>query len=163
MNIILIGFMGSGKSSVAHLLAKKLNMSCKETDNLLLRQSGRKTIKEIFALDGEIRFRGLEIDQAKQLSKENNVVISTGGGMVINKICIDMLKQNGKVIFLSTSFKEIEKRLKGDVSRPLFADKAKALKLFQFRQHLYKEYADVIIRTDGKTIEEITNLIIKKI
>jgi len=162
MNIILIGFMGSGKSSVAAVLAQKLKCPHVETDELILKKSERKNVKELFSLDGEIRFREMEIDIAKKICAEKNTIISTGGGIVINKICIDYLKQHGTVIFLSTSFTEIVKRLHGDNSRPLFANKSFAQKLFQFREGLYKEYADIIISTDGKSMNEITNLIIKK-
>ena len=79
MNIILIGFMGSGKSSVAALLAQKIKWPIRETDELVKEQSGRKNIKELFLLDGEIRFRELEIEVAKQISVEKNIIISTGG------------------------------------------------------------------------------------
>ena len=83
--------------------------------------------------------------------------------MVINKLCIDYLKQNGLVIYLDTSFEEILMRLEGDNTRPLFENKQKAKKLFQFRKNLYKRYADIIVKTDKKSIGEITNLILKKI
>ncbi len=163
MNIILIGFMGSGKSSVAAALSRKLKCRCIETDTAILERSGRKSIKEIFLLDGEMRFREMEMEIAKKMSSESDAVISTGGGMVINKICIDYLKRNGKVIFLSTSFAEITRRLQGDDTRPLFADREAAQKLFAFRKRLYKQYADVITDTDNRSIDEIINIILKKI
>jgi shikimate kinase len=163
MNIILIGFMGSGKSSVAQALSKAMNHVHIETDKQVLELSGRESINDIFLLDGENTFRELEICVAKKLKNTDHSVISTGGGMVINRLCIDYLKKNGKIVYLQTSFGEIEKRLKGDESRPLFKDIAKARKLFQFRQHLYGEYADVLVDTDLKSVDEITNIILKKI
>jgi len=163
MNIILIGFMGSGKTSVAVKLAKKIKCNPYETDVLVLARSGRKSIKEIFSHDGEIRFREMEVEVAKELSKKNNAVISTGGGMVMNKLCIDYLKQNGTVIYLYATFEEIEKHLEGDTTRPLFTDIAAAKKLFHFRKKLYKQYADIAIITNGMSIEEIVNSIAKKI
>lgn len=162
-NIILIGFMGSGKSTVAALLSKKLRVNCIETDKEVLARSHRKSIGEIFAKDGEMWFRELELEVASHLGDKKDVVISTGGGMVVNKICIDHLKQNGVVIYLETSFEVIAKRLKGDDTRPLFSDVNKAKKLFQFRKHLYEEYADIRINTDKLTAEEITNSIMNKI
>ncbi|MFZ2025976.1 MAG: shikimate kinase [Microgenomates group bacterium] len=162
-NIVLIGFMGSGKSTVADLLSKKLQRNCIETDAVVLANSQRKSIGEIFAKDGEMRFRELELEVSSHLGDRKDVVISTGGGMVINKLCIDYLKQNGVVIYLETSFEVIEKRLKGDNTRPLFSDVKKARKLFQFRKHLYEEYEDFRITTDNQTAEEITNSILKKI
>ena len=81
----------------------------------------------------------------------------------MNKITIDYLKENGKIIFLKTSFKTILDRLINDVSRPLFKDKSKARKLFLFRENLYNEYADLIINTDNLTVEEVVNDLIKNI
>lgn len=153
--------MGSGKSSVAGELAKKMKLKIQETDKLVLSKSRRASINDIFALDGEIRFREMEIEIAKQLRSTINSVVSTGGGMVSNKICIDYLKQNGVVIYLNASFREITERLEGDTTRPLFAQKVSAKKLFLLRKKLYEEYADIIISTDGKSISEITNSIIK--
>ena len=83
--------------------------------------------------------------------------------MVINKICLDYLKRDGRIIFLATSFGEIVSRLDGDSTRPLFQDRVAARKLFNFRKKLYQECADVTIQTDKKTVDTITNLIIKKI
>jgi len=163
MNIILIGFMGSGKSSVAEALSRKLKRRHIETDSSILEQSGRSSIKELFLLDGEMRFREMEIEIAKEIGAKSDAIISTGGGIVINKICIDYLKRNGKVIFLSTSFAEIVRRLQGDDSRPLFADKEAAQQLFTFRKRLYKQYANVTVDTDDRSIDEIINIILKKI
>jgi len=98
---------------------------------------------------------------SKKLSARKNIIISTGGGMVINKICIDYLRKRGVVIYLKASFEEIVKRLKGDKSRPLFHDQLIAKKLFQFRHALYKEYADKEINTDGKSVEEVISSLLK--
>jgi len=162
-NIILIGFMGSGKSSVASELAKKMQLAQLETDKLVLSFSKRKSISEIFSLDGEIQFRELELIAAKKLSKKKNSIISTGGGMVINKLCIDHLKKNGTVVFLQTTFDVIVKRLEGDTTRPLFINKDKAKKLFLFRENLYKEYADITVNTNLLSVGQITNLIFSKL
>ena len=155
--------MGSGKSSVAEALSRKLKRRHIETDSSILEQSGRSSIKELFLLDGEMRFREMEIEIAKEIGAKSDAIISTGGGIVINKICIDYLKRNGKVIFLSTSFAEIVRRLQGDDSRPLFADKEAAQQLFTFRKRLYKQYANVTVDTDDRSIDEIINIILKKI
>lgn len=161
MKLILIGFMGSGKTTVGNLLAKKLNLEVIEMDELIIKQEG-KSINNIFSQDGEIKFRELETQIAKDLDIKNNVVISTGGGVVTNKKNIDYLKKNGKIIFLKTSFTEIEKRLKNVKDRPLFKDKKKAKELFIFRQSLYEEYADLIVNTNGRSVEEVTYEIISQ-
>lgn len=162
-NIVLIGFMGSGKSTVAEMLSKKLQRRRIETDGEVLVSSKRKSIADIFAQDGEMAFRELELKIASSLKDVNDTVISTGGGMVVNKLCIDYLKRNGIIVYLETSFEAIEKRLEGDDTRPLFSDLDKARKLFGFRKHLYEEYADIRITTDNQTAEEITNSIMEQI
>lgn len=155
MKIILIGFMGSGKTSVGKELSKKLRYSCIEMDEFILKASRRNNVNEIFDKDGEIKFRKLEIVTAKKLSDKDNVVVSCGGGIVMNKINIDHLKQNGLVVFLNTSFETIKKRLDHDTTRPLFRDLKKAKKLYDFRQPLYLEYSNIIISTDDKTINKV--------
>jgi shikimate kinase len=160
MNIVLIGFMGSGKTVVAEKLSKKLKMEHIEMDELVLKKTGRKSINEIFDRDGETKFRELEIEVAKELSGKNNVVISTGGGIVFNKIILDYLRENGFVVSLRVSFAEAKRRLEKFHDRPLFRDIRMARKLYFFRKPLYREYSDVSVRTDGKTIEQVTNAIL---
>jgi len=159
MKLILIGFMGSGKTTISKALGKKFNLEVIEMDDIVLKKSGRSSVSEIFDKDGERRFREIEIEVAKNLSSKNNCIISTGGGVIINKIIIDYLIQQGKVVFLKTSFEEIKKRLSKDdnINRPLFKDKKLMKKIFNFRQLLYEEYADLIINTDNKTVNEIVN------
>lgn len=162
--IILIGFMGAGKSTIGFLLAKKLKIDFIEMDDLVLKKSQRKNISEIFKIDGEIKFREFEIEVAKELSNKKEGVVSTGGGVVMNKIILDYLKKEaGIVIFLKTSFFEIVSRLKNIGDRPLFKNIEFAQKLFNFRQNLYLEYADFIVETDNKIPRLIVDEIIKLI
>lgn len=163
MKIVLIGFMGSGKSSIAKKLAERLDLEFIEMDELCIKKSRRNSISEIFEKDGEIIFREIEIYTAKDLINRENVIISAGGGVVMNKINLDYLKKNGIVIFLDTAFEIIEKRLMDDNTRPLFKDKKKAKQLYDFRLPLYKYYADVIINTDNKSVEEIAKEIVSRI
>ena len=153
--------MGSGKTTVANILAKKLNLEVIEMDDLIVKKTG-KSISQIFNEDGETRFRELEIKVAKSLAKKDKCIISTGGGVVINKININHLKENGTIIFLKTSFLEINKRLKNIKDRPLFNNKKATKKLFIFRQKIYEEYADLIINTDKKSVEKIIYEIISQ-
>jgi len=145
MNIVLIGFMGSGKTSVAKILAKRLGREAIEMDDLILKKSRRKSINEIFEKDGEKIFRSLEARAAEELSFAENKIISTGGGIVMNKKNMARLKKNGKIIYLKDSFEKIKQRLKKDQTRPLMASREKAKTLFQKRQPLYLRYADEII------------------
>jgi len=159
MKIILIGFMGSGKTTVADILAKKLNLGVIEMDQLILTKSGRNNISEIFSLDGEKHFRNLETIVAKEISKLDNVIVSTGGGIVMKKRNQKHLKK-GVIFFLKTSFSIIDRRLKNDKTRPLFKDKETARKLFDTRQNLYEKFADKTIITDDKTVNEVANCLV---
>lgn len=154
--------MGSGKTTVANVLAKKINLEVMETDQLLLKKSGRNSISEIFSIDGEKHFRDLETAVVKDISKLNNVVVSTGGGVVMKDRNLNFLKE-GKIFFLKTSFRMIEKRLKNDHTRPLFKDKIKAKKLFNLRQSKYEKWADQIILTDKKTINQVVISLMKNL
>lgn len=160
MKIILIGFMGSGKTTVANVLAKKLNLEVIEMDELILKSSGRESISDIFSLDGEEHFRDLETKIAKKISTMDNVAISTGGGVVMKGRNKNLLK-TGNIIFLKTSFKTLENRLIGDSSRPLFKDREKAKKLFNLRQNIYEEWADKVIITDKKSADQVVSNLIK--
>lgn len=164
MKIILIGFMGSGKSTISRLLGEKLNFKALDTDDLVEKKSGMTTA-EIFDKHGETRYRELEIDVSRELKNIQNHIIATGGGVILNSVIIDYLKMNnGIVIFLKTSFKEIVRRVsKHKRPRPLFKNSVQAEKLYEFRLPIYEEYSDFIIKTDNKEINAIADEIIFKI
>jgi shikimate kinase len=160
MNIILIGFMGSGKSTVAKHLSQLLDIPFLEMDDLVYQKTGAQNMQEVFALGGEILLRETEIAIAKEYAAKKNLIISTGGGVVLNKIILDYFKkEGGKVIFLNASFETIAKRLHKDDSRPLFQDLTSAKKLYDFRLPLYINYADVILDVDTLSIEKIASKI----
>jgi len=177
MKIIFIGFMAAGKSFFSKRLAERLNMERIDMDGMVLRQSGRASVSEIFEKDGETKFRELEIATAKSFGKKDNVIIDSGGGVVLNKIILDYLRIDGVVVFLDSPLAVIEKRLKGDKARPLWQDKERFRRLYKLRLSLYREYSDVMVKTgsslffsaDGKShkmtpaAEKILELIIKKI
>ncbi len=161
MKIILIGFMGSGKSIIAERLSDMLDIKNIEMDDLVLAKSDRKSINEIFEEDGEECFRKLEAQIAAELSNREDAIVATGGGVGINKELLNVL--GGVSIYLETDFKEIEKRLKNDKDKPLFRDIEKTKKLYKERKPLYEKNADHIISTDGKNIDDIVQEIIKKL
>jgi len=148
MNIILIGFMGSGKSTVGKHLSALLQLPLVEMDELVLHKTASQTVHEVFAKGGELLWRDTEIAVAKELQSKTDLVISTGGGVVLNKIILDYL--NGKVIYLKTSFDHLVKRIAGDTNRPLFHKDH-----YEFRLPLYHHYADEVIETDSQTPAEI--------
>ena len=156
MNIILIGFMGSGKSTVAKSLSELLNLPFLEMDDLVYQKTNTQNMDEVFALGGEILLRETEIEIAKEYAEKKNGIISTGGGVILNKITLDYFKKTGgKVIFLNARFDTIVKRLEGTNSRPLFKEIKSAQKLYHFRLPMYFHYADVVIDVDSKPVENI--------
>lgn len=165
MKIILIGFMGSGKSAVAAELAHMLGWAKIEMDELALKKSGRKDVNVVFNQDGEARWRELEIAVAKKLRTADNIIISTGGGVVMNQVIFSYLKNKPQtvVIYLSAEFATLRRRLRGDKTRPLFKDIKKAQRLYALREPLYRHYADIVINTDNKTPTAIARGVIGKL
>ncbi|MFX0141001.1 MAG: shikimate kinase [Candidatus Hodarchaeota archaeon] len=161
-NIALIGFMGTGKTTIGEKLAKLLNMNFIELDEFIEELAG-KTIPHIFREQGEIRFREYEIEACKKVSNKKNVVIACGGGVVLNKINIDYLKQKAIIVYLETSPSVIYERTmkEGKEKRPLL-DNPNPMKsitdLLQFRVPFYKAAAQYTINT-----EKDIDLIIKEI
>lgn len=162
MKIVLIGFMGSGKTTVSKLLAKKMKSQLIEMDDEIVKNSGRRSVIEIFEKDGEAHFRKLEKELAEELVNSDDIIISSGGGVVTISETIKSLRKNGQTIFLETSFEEVAKRLEGDSTRPLFQNRELAKERFEDRKELYHKNADIIITTDSKTPEEIVNEIVNK-
>ena len=165
MKISLIGFMGSGKTSVGHELSTLLNFEFIEMDRIVLERAHYHDMKELFAKKGEIHLREWEISLAKEWQKKDNAIISTGGGVVMNKIITDYLKeQNGTVIYLHAPFAILNARVvKDNTPRPLFENGQEAYMLYRLRLPLYKKYADMTIRTKGKNSERIAQEIVLKL
>ncbi len=165
-NIVLIGFMGTGKTTVGRLLAQKLGRKFIETDSVIERLAG-KSIPQIFQSDGEIAFRELEIEAIKETARSKRAVIAGGGGIVLNKINIDRLKENGKIVYLTAAPREIIKRVAaGAGQRPLLevGNPALAVRdLLRFRKPFYERSADIIINTANMDIEAIAGQIIDRL
>lgn len=161
MKITLIGFMGSGKTSVAQQLGHLLRLPVLEMDDLILKKTNAKNMHEAFAIGGELLIREKEIEIAKEYSTIDNTIISSGGGIVMNKIVLDYLKMTfGKVVFLNASFSTIACRLADDKLRPLFSNIQDVEALYRFRLPLYLKYSDQVIETDGKTVDRIAEEIV---
>jgi shikimate kinase len=163
MKIVIIGFMYSGKTSVAVILSRKLELQLIEMDDFVLKKSRRKSIPEIFEKDGESVFRQLEKDIVQELKERKKTVISTGGGVGVNKTVVSDLRSDGIIIFLHATFPTILKRMGNDVSRPLFQNKSKAEALYKTRLPLYQKHADFTIQTDNKSVLQISEEIIQVI
>lgn len=163
-NIILIGFMGSGKTSIGVQLAKRLGYTFQDTD-LLIEKKCNKTIRNIFSEEGENYFRRLETQVITDLCGElNHTVLSVGGGLPITEGNSEILRRLGQVIFLKVSKETIKKRLKGDTTRPLLAGQdaeKKVEELLQYREPIYEATAHYTVVTDDKSFECIMDEIIK--
>ena len=163
MKIILIGFMGSGKSTVAPLLAQKLGLRSIEMDDLIVVKAGGKAIKTIFSEGGEMAFRELETAVAKDLQTENDVVISTGGGVVTDKINLKYLGTQAVVVELLADFDTSLRRIGSDIPRPLFEDVPAANALYKQRAPIYQAAASLHIDTTNKPVEAIAEEIARKV
>ena len=160
-NIILTGFMGTGKSSVGKVLAERLGYRFIDIDELIVAESDL-TIIEIFASHGEQHFRALETEMLKRIESERGLVVSTGGGAVINPENRRRMRSAGRVVNLSASAETIKKRLMGDAERPLLqSDKSleKIIALIAEREPFYAD-ADIRIDTTSKNIEDIVSEIL---
>lgn len=165
-NIILIGFMGVGKGTVARALVQKSNMFAIDTDDLIESMENRK-IKKIFEEEGEPYFRNLEKKTALWLENSvDNTIISTGGGFFKQ----ENIKNIGHIIYLKSSFDGILTRIKNSPNaekklkkRPLLQDMYAATKLFEERNPAYENIADIVVDVENKPLENIVEEILGKI
>lgn len=163
-NIVLTGFMGTGKTVVGRRLSKILKMELIDVDSEIER-SEKMSINEIFRRCGESRFREIETEMIKKLSKRDNVIISTGGGAVLKKENMLALKENGVIICLLATPETILKRTSHTYNRPLLQVEnplRRIKELLDYRKPFY-EKADIMIDTEGKTPAQIAEEIIEKI
>lgn len=162
-NLVLIGFMGSGKTSIGLKLSYKLQMPVEDTDKLIEKQQGL-SISEIFERDGEDAFRRMETELLRDIAqREYGRILSVGGGTPMREENRPLLKKCGQVIFLRAKPDTIYKRLKGDTTRPLLQcenPQEKIRKLLQLRNPVYEECADCVIDVDGGDMETVLEQIL---
>ncbi len=165
-NVALIGFMGTGKTAVGQVLAKELNMSFLEMDALISSKAG-KPIPEIFEEDGEIGFREIEIEIAKRVAAERHAVIACGGGVVLNWINIERLRESSVVVLLTASPSETLKRVSKEVGqRPLLEGEdslTRIRQMLRFRQPFYARAADISVNTSRRSIAGVTEAIVAEL
>lgn len=163
-NIVLIGYMGSGKTSVGKELAKRKGMNFIDLDEYIVNKEGR-SINEIFDFESEEYFRNVESRAIKGLSRVYNTVISTGGGAVLRKANRENLSKIGEVVYLKADVDTIVDRVSGDDSRPLLkADSVEELRknvsaMLDKRNPYYEIFADQVVYTDRLTPFEIAEII----
>ena len=169
MNLILCGMMGSGKTTIGIKIAEQTGRRWYDTDGIIVDKYGK--ISDIFEYYGESHFRKLETEIVKELADKDNLIISTGGGLVLKSENNVLLKQNGKIVFLRATLETLAKRLKVDGERPLLRTSTENIRdrlnrLLDERSPIYESVADYIVDVDGKTpetiAEEILNIVAQK-
>lgn len=165
MIISLIGFMGTGKSAVGKELAERLNYQHLDTDREIEKRTGR-SIPEIFESEGEEYFRKLESELLKDILEDNGeIVLSTGGGIVLSPLNRKLLKEKSIPVLLEAGAREIYERVKNDTHRPLLRVSdplAEIENLLAERKEYYHEF-NLRIKTDGLEIEEIAEEILDRL
>jgi shikimate kinase len=160
-NIALIGFMGTGKTSVGRLVADQLRFDFIDTDELIQTGTGR-SITDIFARDGEAAFRALESKTLGELAGRTQAVISTGGGLPLNPDNLASLKTHALLVCLWSSPEKIWERVRYQGHRPLLHDQdpqAKIRELLAAREPFYKQ-ADVLLNTELRSVREVAQQVI---
>ena len=162
-NIVLIGMSGAGKTTVGKYIASKLNMEFVNTDDIIVLNFG-DTIEQIFSKYGEEYFRNLEKKVIEGLKEKENIVISTGGGVVIDEVNIDILKKNGIFVYLEASIDTLVRNVKSSKeNRPLLDNDnlySNIEEIYNKRKRLYISSADYIVQVDNKSIESIGDEVI---
>jgi shikimate kinase len=159
-NIILVGFMGTGKTVTGRVLAEQTGLELLDMDSIIEERAGRP-ISDIFATEGEAAFRAMERELAQELSQREGLIISTGGGIVLNPDNLADFEQNGLIVCLTASPETIFQRLENDTTRPLLSGdkKGQIAGILEARQPLYDAIAHQI---DGDRLdpEERANAIL---
>ncbi len=158
-NIILCGFMGSGKSVVGKLVSEIMKLKFYDTDELIVKKAGMP-ISKIFEKYGEAYFRSLETEVIKELINTSGAVISLGGGLAANSVNHPYLKEAGVVVLLDCGIDETLRRISGDKARPLTAGGAEdIINHYNMRKSIYESVADITVDS-SRTPEETYKILI---
>lgn len=164
-NIVLIGFMGAGKTTISDYLSTMFAMKVVEMDGLIAEREGM-SIPDIFATYGEEYFRDQETNLLKELQEESNLVISCGGGAALRACNVAEMKKNGRVVLLSASPEVILDRVKDSDDRPVLKGRKSiegTAELMEQRRERYEAAADIVIQTDHKSVQEICEELIQRL
>ena len=163
-NIILVGPMGSGKTTIGRRLSESLNLDFFDSDHEIIDTTG-VSIDHIFDVEGEKGFRTRESDVLKKLCNMPNIVLATGGGAVTLEENRELIMKSGSVIYLLSSVDQILRRTAKSKTRPLLEKSNNRRKtimdIVAARDSLYREVASLIIDTDGKNLKDVIDEIIK--
>ena len=164
-NIVLIGFMGAGKSTISEFLKNSFAMEVIEMDQIIAEREGM-TISDIFEVYGEQYFRNLETNLLIEMQSKTNVVISCGGGTPMRECNVVEMKKNGRVVLLTAKPETILDRVKDSHDRPLIENNKTVpfiADLMEKRREKYEAAADIIIETDGKNELQICEELILRL
>ena len=161
-NIAIIGHMGAGKSIVAKILAKKIDIQHIDSDHEITRFT-MKSINKIFQEKGEKHFRNIETNIVLKLIEKKNVILSLGGGSILSGLIRNKLKKKSITLFLDVSLLELEKRLKKSTNRPLLknVDLAEKVKELDIARRKYYLLSDITIKNTNSPIDTCKNFIKK--
>ena len=164
-NIMLIGFMGTGKSTVSKVMSSKLHIQETDMDDYIVEYAGM-SINDIFSKYGEERFRDIESECVKELCETSGKIISCGGGAVLRDENVTCMKKNGLIVLLTATARTVYERVKDSTDRPVLNGNMNVeyiTELMNRRRDRYLEVADIIICTDDKTPEDIVSEMIEEI
>ncbi len=164
-NIYLVGLMGAGKTTVGKLIAKQTGKEFHDSDLEIKCKTG-VSIPYIFEVEGEAGFRARETAAIQELVRQENIVLATGGGAVLSAENRQLLKENGTVIYLRATVNELWARTRHDRNRPLLQTgnpQAKLAELYEIRDPLYREVADLIVDTSRQNVSFLVNQILQKL
>lgn len=166
MNIVLIGMRGSGKTTVAKLLSKRLGKAMIEMDEMIVEKMGL-TIPEVVEKYGWNYFRDKETEIVEEVIKKDNIIVSTGGGVITRVRNVELLKKNGIVFFLKVNIDTLLKRIGDDPNRPSLTGKKSRRKdmeeVLKQRETQYYSAADCIIDTEKNNAVGVTDIILSKL
>jgi shikimate kinase len=164
-NLILVGMMGSGKTTMGRALAKHLGKAFVDSDEEIIRRTG-VTVSHIFDIEGEAGFRLRETAAIRDLVGRDNTVLATGGGAVLAEENRTMLQQNGVVIYLKANVHELWQRTRHDRNRPLLQTGdpiEKLTELFRQRDPLYQQVADIVVQSGKQSVHVLMQHLIEEI
>jgi shikimate kinase len=164
-NIYLVGPMGAGKSTIGRHLAELLGKEFKDTDHEIENRTGA-SIPLVFEIEGEAGFRKRESAILKELGSEDNLVLATGGGIVLAEENRQVLREQGFVVYLFAQVDVLYQRTRRDRNRPLLNEGDRRMKLEEImrtRDPLYREVADLVIETDKRPARSVAKEIIEKL
>ena len=164
-NIVLIGFMGAGKSTISDYLSTMFDMDIVEMDQVIAERE-EMSIPDIFATYGEEYFRNCETELLKKMQSRKNVLISCGGGVVLRECNVEQMKKNGRVVLLTASPEEVYERVKDSDDRPVLAGRKNVkgiAELMEARREKYEAAADIIVNTDHKTVLQVCEELVQRL